>query len=268
MKKENNNCNKITLIGSNHKENGNCTVNSLVEIFEEIQPDIIFLEINNKYPHSVYSQELETKAVIEYTKRYNVKTIPIDTLEDDNIINNFLIFESNSFIDYEEVIQYKLEIEQLEKDLKIFSNSQDDIFNTFLQKKSEVIIAYEDVMRLKQTIEQISNDTKKYGFKILNTKEFDKLVAIRNELFKKYIYNFKKGMIDEYEKYYDLLIDKREIEWIKNIKNFFNESENYHNTVLLVGHFHRITLINKLKTLENVVFDFYYKKMSPTLNVM
>jgi len=200
-------CNKITLIGSKHKENGNCNIKSLVDILEEIQPDVIFLEKNDYYPDFIYSQCLEIQAVKKFKEKHNnVETISIDTLDDNNFIGMVHIFESNSFIDYEMAIRLKNDIDE---SINIISKLKNDISDDSLKKlESESSTAYENIMLLKQIDEDIENETSKYGFEKLNTNELDDMVTIRQKLFKDYISYYRKEMIDRYEKYYDLLINE------------------------------------------------------------
>lgn len=73
---------ELTLICTQHAEKGACNFNQLYQIVERIQPDVIFEEL----PPSVFEDyyvnktrtNLETRTIIAYLEKYQIKHIPVD----------------------------------------------------------------------------------------------------------------------------------------------------------------------------------------------
>ncbi|GMO16230.1 MAG: hypothetical protein Pg6A_02450 [Termitinemataceae bacterium] len=77
---------KITLIGTMHKEIGKCNEAALYNIFEAINPDVIFEETTPYtamliYKFGIEPQFPEQKAIQKYIAHHRTENIPIDTLE-------------------------------------------------------------------------------------------------------------------------------------------------------------------------------------------
>ena len=87
----------ITLVGSIHSENGQCTPDELHKILRDINPEIIFDEWPSQVCDMYYSDSfdmycanyillkrhplvvpLEVKCIKKYKQNYNIKIIPVD----------------------------------------------------------------------------------------------------------------------------------------------------------------------------------------------
>ena len=74
--------NNITLVCTEHSENGKCTSCELCNILERIKPEIIFEEIPpslfNEYYKDKSRYNLETNAINMYLENHQVNHIPVD----------------------------------------------------------------------------------------------------------------------------------------------------------------------------------------------
>jgi hypothetical protein len=219
--------NKITLIGTRHKEEGKCNADSLYNIIENINPDVIFEEKNPKYDYGenlIIGTEFEEFAVLEfktvkkYIKYHNTKIVPIDTLD---------IKDKDELM-----VQFMLLHTDMDKD----ENGK-------------------ELLELRKFMDDYCMNN---GFEGINTKYYDNLVLERNKLYENYFLNYKKHSIEIYNKYIEYIIEKREIEMVNNIKKYHNKYVNNFNAVLLVGMDHRTSIIKKLEKIKNIEYNFYF----------
>lgn len=87
----------ITLISTNHAENGKCNSDELYEILEYINPEVVFDELPPQFFEMYYNNSFETcctnsillnrrppkvplevKCIKKYSQNYNIKIFPID----------------------------------------------------------------------------------------------------------------------------------------------------------------------------------------------
>lgn len=78
----------ITIISSFHKNIGYCNPEELLKIIEDLQPEVIFEELDNYYFNKIYTDGIapnsnEAKAIISYLKKYPINHIPVDTYQFD-----------------------------------------------------------------------------------------------------------------------------------------------------------------------------------------
>jgi hypothetical protein len=226
--------NKITLLGTMHKEIGKCNVDHLYNIIEDIDPNVIFEEQKisiekmnlimsfGNMDDMLQNESLERKTIRKYMQNHNIKVVPIDTLDIPQKFNEYhnILFRKIILGD----VNYELWIDQCK---------------------------------------YIENFISENGFEYINTNEFDNLIIKKLELQKNYIYN-KHGnnLIEYYNECMNFMHEEREVEIINNIKKYFIETQNSINAVLLIGAEHRISLMKKLKKIKNIEFDFYYKSKS------
>lgn len=160
-------CN-ITLISTSHKENGKCNSNELLNMIEEICPEVIFLEALEssctQYDYflcsqfGVYNKRVEINAIQKYNQNNSFKYIPVldNGLSDDfdkryslvsensgwqKLMNNYLSLAMQygfQFLNSEKSIQLHEEMRELEN--HILGN------NEICQKFNENIDAYENSM--------------------------------------------------------------------------------------------------------------------------
>jgi pheromone shutdown protein TraB len=220
---------KITLIGSAHKESGECTVSSLYNIIEDINPDIIFEEINSQsyvaeYIYNGDSELLEQNAIKKYKENYVVKNIPIDT-----------------YLEPENFVKIKEKIIDLDNELN---------------NRNENTKEYYDLTTL--VSECIEN-----GFENINTEYFEELIIKQYQLKENYIKKNRIEFIDDYYKFFDFIFEKRENRMVVCINKYIelNELDSI-NAIILIGAAHRTSIMKKLKRLKYIEYDFYYKSKS------
>src|SRR4051812_31711696 len=74
----------VTLISTEHKENGKCNPDELHKIIESINPEVIFEEEANDDTYKKYYNEegsfksLEVQCIRKYLRNHDVKHIPVD----------------------------------------------------------------------------------------------------------------------------------------------------------------------------------------------
>ncbi|HKC34706.1 MAG TPA: hypothetical protein VKB95_01550 [Chitinophagaceae bacterium] len=73
----------ITVIFTRHHRTGNCNSFELLNIIQNVEPDVIFEELSCSQFSESYEQNnlitVETNAVKEYLKNYRIEHIPVDT---------------------------------------------------------------------------------------------------------------------------------------------------------------------------------------------
>jgi hypothetical protein len=82
--------NKITIIFTAHKNNNNCNSDILLDIFNEIKPDILFEEIPYELYTTQYAEQgmgiLEIQTIGKYLEFNSIEQIPVDTIKVNKII--------------------------------------------------------------------------------------------------------------------------------------------------------------------------------------
>lgn len=72
----------ITLICTEHGENGLCNLDELYSIIEKINPEIIFEEIPPTFSDAYYKYQnrnnLETSAINRYLESHQIEHVPVD----------------------------------------------------------------------------------------------------------------------------------------------------------------------------------------------
>jgi hypothetical protein len=75
----------VTLVFTQHEENGFCSSSALQKIMEEVNPKVIFEELSHSNYHKIYIEKtlitLESSAIMKHLKNHDVKHIPIDTYD-------------------------------------------------------------------------------------------------------------------------------------------------------------------------------------------
>jgi hypothetical protein len=73
----------ITLVNTYHTETGNCNLNELYKIIEDINPEVIFEELylndfNDYYVEKKQGDKLETNTILKYMENHQIEHIPVD----------------------------------------------------------------------------------------------------------------------------------------------------------------------------------------------
>ena len=213
---------KITLLGTTHKEAGKCTVNSLYSIIEKINPDLIFEETDLMSYYTVYilkqkSDSMERTTIQKYVNNHNIKNIPIDTLE-------------------------------YPKDFTEWNNK-------ILQDLQYPDETNKELLELTNFIKNYYADN---GFGCINTEYFDNLIIKKYQIWENYIHNYRKHLVKYYDDFINFVYEEREFEMINNISKYQRVQNNNFNAVLLLGADHRMSITKKLQKITGIEYDFYY----------
>lgn len=78
----------ITIISSFHKNYGKCNPDELLKIIENLQPEVIFEELDIDYFNNIYLEgnspkSNEANAIISYLRKHPIEHIPVDTYQFD-----------------------------------------------------------------------------------------------------------------------------------------------------------------------------------------
>ena len=216
--------NIITLIGTTHKETGKCTENALYSIIENIDPDVIFEETDQISYFAVY--ELKQKS------NYSMERNTIQKYIENHNIRNIPI----------DTLEYP---------------------QNFVKWNNKIIRDLwhhdENNKALLELMDTINNYYTNNGLESINTEYFDNLIIKKYQLWEYYIYNYRKHLIEDYNKFMNFTYREREIEMVKNIDRFYKEQKKDINAVLLIGADHRISIKEKLKTIDGIEYNFYYR---------
>ena len=212
---------KITLIGTMHKEIGKCNGNILYDILEKIRPNVIFEE-TRKY-----------KNMLTYT--WGIDPISPELRAIQKYVQNY-----NAECIPIDNLERPGNIDQLEK---IFAEAIMD-----KNEKNNELYELFDILKEYMSIN---------GIEGMNTEYFDNLNQKKNQLCEEYITNYKNEILDTYNEYKNFIYSQREEKMIESIYSYINKKE-YFNAVFVIGVDHRVTLINKLKNIKNIEYNFYY----------
>ena len=212
---------KITLIGTMHKEIGKCNGNELYDILQKIKPDVIFEE-TSKY-----------KNMMTYTWGIDPNSPELRSIQ--KYIQNH-----NAEC---------IPVDNLEK-----PKNFDELEKTFA-------IAIMDKNINNEALHELFDFSNEYmcknGIVGMNTEYFDNLNQKKYKLCEEYIKNYKIEILDKYNEYKNYIISQREENMIEVITNFTNVNERF-NAVFVIGADHRVTIIDKLKNIENIEYNFYF----------
>ena len=198
-------CN-ITLIGTRHSTNGDCNRNSLYNIINNINPEVIFEEVPPSCFDAYYIDNekgsLEKHAINKYLERHQAVHIPVDY---DNM-------PSNSFF-------------------------KDD---ANMRKKIKEINYEYSCLEV-----EIETKVKWYGFTYLNSSEYIKHNnELENEIDKTLQMLSNENFLQIRKEWYELQ-EKRDNEMIKNIYNY-SKMHKYNMGLFIVGAAHRKSIISKI----------------------
>jgi hypothetical protein len=203
----------ITLVCTTHTNNNTCTSNELLKIFNAIDPDVIFEELNPSLHESIYKglqtkESVETEAVKLFLKKKNIPHIPVDI---DYLVNDE-VFWNDVDIMFFGFNEYSKDYQHFSERLKIMASEKG-----FSYLNSDICV------RLMERLERIEID-------ILQKLNDDKL---------KYIYKTWKE-----------LNEKRECSWIKTIYNYSLEFS-FSNAIFYCGAQHGYSIINRVQQIKN-----------------
>ena len=211
----------ITLVSTAHDEKGNCNIQELYNIINNIEPEVIFEEIPPSAFNSFYKEKtrnnLESDAIIKYLENHECEHIPVDL--------DFI--PPKSFFDAYENVHKRIEVR---------SNIYKDIIDTHS--------FYREV----------------YGFKYLNSVECMNLDIELNKEMEIVLQILNNEKLYEGYKSWNELMDKRENEMLKNIY-LYSKNNKFNKGVFFIGSGHRDTIINKIQNyskVEETVINWNY----------
>jgi hypothetical protein len=134
-------------------------------------------------------------------------------------------------------------------------------------KLDNTVLDYEDKIsntNINQFYDRIKKMYRENGFPWINTKEHDALLTEWHKQHRGYFTHTEPSLFDEYQRSYTYHFVTREETILNNIHNC---AEDYTNGILLIGGYHRPTLISKIKELTNtkktdIAWEYYYKEQS------
>lgn len=220
----------ITLVATVHKERGLCNSYELLNIIEEIKPEVVFEEQSPGNFSVIYnssgSDTLETKAIKNHLEKHPIIHIPVDNDNTEYLNNGF-----------------KNDIDEL---YNIFANVED--YNK--------LWCHQDVL------------TYKFGFPFLNSERCGVLFEYLNQIEVNILKILNNERLSHLHKVWLEIHHKRENEMINNIYEFSLRNK-YDSALFLVGAEHRKPLIEKIqeyKKKESIElnWDFEYFKDKET----
>lgn len=175
----------ITLLGTNHAENGLANSNELYRIIEKVNPEVIFEEIPPICFESYYitkkRSNLETETINLYLEKYSIKHVPVD-------IYNV----SDSFFKNTAKVHEKVE------------------------RKSR---------KYRQLIDENKYRTGKYGFKYLNSVDCEELQAELSKEILETVKEINDANLIQYWNTWVDVEESRDLKMIENIYNYSMSNE-------------------------------------------
>lgn len=202
---------QINLVGTVHREGGECNSKELYKIIERISPETVFEEISPKGFKAIYEglqrDTLESKTLKRYSKNHSLQHLAVD-IEPDELID----------------VRLKSEI------IELF-----DIFNSNPQYS--------------QLSNQHNNLTEHHGFSYLNSDYCSVLLTDLLMLEEKLLRTMNQERFFKTYKYWLDINAKRENMMLRNIYHYSYHNE-YRNALFLVGAAHRKSMIEKIPKFE------------------
>lgn len=224
----------ITLIGTNHSEQGKCNSDELYKIIEGINPDIIFEEISSTIFDLFYTAKCDIDGIREIHKF----KLPRNLLDTINALPLSAIpLEVNCIRKYLRNFNIKNVPVDIEVNYELSSNLT--LILTEFYKHDDVY---------KSLVDEAKLLTEKHGFEYLNSKTFfalnDKIKIRERELIESNWYNIAE-LLRLYDLSYKEIIDDRENAMLQNIYNYSKENV-FKRAVFLIGARHRNTIVEKI----------------------
>ena len=210
---------KITLIGTMHEEVGKCNGNELYDILENIKPDVIFEETSRYANTLTYKRGIEPNSPFSRSIQKYVQNNNARCIPVDNL-------EKQDFDEFLNVFAVSI----MEKNIN--NNELHEVFDFLTEYMS------------------------KNGIIGMNTEYFDNLNKQKHKLCEEYIKNYKIEILDKYYEYKNYTYSQREEKMIEMINIFAKENKRF-NAVFVIGADHRLTIIDKLRNIENIEYNFY-----------
>lgn len=203
----------ITLIITCHEELGACSATALLQIIEQVKPDVIVEELSNKLYEEAYTlkklRTLEINAISKYVSETGVLQIPIDT--------------------YDRPKSYEADRGNL--GAKLTGGARRESFE------------------LRILMDQLQDRCRLYGFSYLNSEQNDiahnMLAAAKQKVLKK----LNNPLIDELYLKDEEIIRKREDVILANVYKYASEKK-FSEGLMFIGSGHRESIMKKIKERE------------------
>ena len=196
---------QITLIASSHDELGELNSNELYKILQKIKPEIIFEEI-------FFTRSRENEFI--YDIENTVETIAIN-----KYINRHKVKHVPVDFDYSFIIN----------DIKFLYNKLDSINDT----------------KYKENNKKKSYLMGKYGFKCLNSCDFESVIDELKDIEKRLIIELNDVELMNIFESWEKINDKRGDEMVKNIYQYSKKSD-YNDAVFIFGVAHKKSIHQKI----------------------
>lgn len=215
----------ITLISTEHRQDGKCNSDELLNIIETINPDLIFEEeVNDEKFQRYYNEDssslsLEIQTIKAYLKKYEIPHIPVDVEVNFNFQEWDYMFETfKSYQVYKELLHEHCSL-----------RNQDGFKYLNSEKCMEI---------------------------------FDKMQAAEKQIIE--FSGFKKERLSRIYSTFHEKHDARENAMLQKICEYCDDNE-FKQAVYLVGYAHRKSMIQKINELQQKVetklkWTFYNEK--------
>ncbi len=204
----------VFLICTRHENLGKCNSKELYNIFERIQPEVIFEETPPTYFDSYYltkkRRTLESDAIFEYVRDYNILNVPVDSDE----------IPDQSFFD---------QLQKLHISIERLTDRDGFNYRNFTDKNMD--------------------NAAVYGFQYLNSDSGSLFYREIRLSIESGLKTFNNATLDSVYKSWMEVTNRREEIMLKNIYNY-RDSNVFDCAVFTIGAAHRESIIKKIKTLS------------------
>lgn len=216
---------QVTLIGTRHREVGNCNSQALYEILLALNPEIIFEEMPLKDfdDYYVYKKrsKLESIAILRYKQSKSVIQVPIDL---ENIPENEFLYA------YETI--YKT------------------VYN----------LTDQNGLDFRNLTKQFNQQTSQHGFEYLNSSHFSNACVQANEIIENALNTINSNVLFQALALWKKINAEREAQMVQSIYAYYEISK-FENAVFLIGAIHKKSIIDEISKIEkklkfNLIWNF------------
>jgi pheromone shutdown protein TraB len=218
----------ITLIGTIHSENGQCNSDELYKILEDINPEVIFDELTDRYADMYYSDSFDTYRMNKILLRQPAPVIPLEV----KCIKEYMQHH------HIEIVPVDIDTRQ---QLAPYEQEINAMFYNFFQ--------HEEYKKLDEEIDALIATE---GFGFLNSKRFSDYSA-KTQMIEKVLIESeieKNRLLELYQMFYSVQHDHREDTMLENVCRYSIDNP-YNQAVFLIGAGHKSSVMRKIEGFEN-----------------
>lgn len=200
----------VTLIFTQHQENGICTSDALLQIIESINPEVIFEELSHANYYKAHIEKtlnnLESVAIRKYLTNHDVIHIPVDTYDRPN--------------NYE--------------------RDQDHLYS----KLTGSVGVHS--FHLRGLLDQHASVISELGFHFLNSIENEKAFEKMDTLKESILNTLNDENLYRIARLDKQVVERRENEILDNVYNY-SKKNTYSNALMFIGSGHRNSIIKMIE---------------------